>query len=117
MPPRSAVPPELADADSSPPSAFPGTSTGASKQNMSTDPKADSLVAEAEKKLKGFSLFSGSQKYEEAVEKLVKAAVSFFLHAGCSWLCLKFQSINITLILTILYTINNAILLCLCLYV
>lgn len=44
-----------------------------------TDPKGDALVAEADKKLKSFSLFGmgATQKQEDAKEMLEKAAAAY----------------------------------------
>ena len=51
-----------------------------------TDPKGDALVAEAEKKLKSFSLFgyNATQKQEDAKELLEKAAAQYKLNKNWS---------------------------------
>lgn len=56
--------------------SFTGTSSDdPTRNNPQSDPKADSLVAEAEKLTKKW--LGGSSKYEEAVEKLNKAAAMY----------------------------------------
>jgi len=48
-----------------------------SNQPYRTDPKADALVADAAKRMKSFSLFDKTTKYEEAIEMLEKAASNY----------------------------------------
>ena len=45
--------------------------------------KARELVAKAEKRLKAFSLFGASSKYEDAAEMLERAANQFKLAKAC----------------------------------
>jgi len=54
-------------------------STPAAKRNepYRTDPKADALVQDAEKRMKSFSLWDKRTKYEDAVELLEKAASNY----------------------------------------
>lgn len=47
--------------------------------------KARELVAKAEKRVKAFSLFGASTKYEDAAEMLERAANQFKLAKSCEW--------------------------------
>ena len=53
------------------------SSSSISKGPYRTDPKGDELRKDAEKRLKAFSLFSGNQKYEDAIELFEKAAAQY----------------------------------------
>lgn len=57
----------------------------------SNEDKANEWMAQAEKKLKSFSLFNSSGKYEEAAEMFVKAANLYKLAKKSNTSCNSFE--------------------------
>jgi len=58
---------------------------------MSQEVKAEELLEKADKKLKGFSLFGGSSKWEDASDMYTKAANLFKMEKKCWSLLFSFQ--------------------------
>lgn len=81
---RKPVPAEFRDSDDDDDTSFPGTSSAGPRQNTANDPRADAIVAEAEKLVSGFSLFGKADKYDQAYEKLIKAAAMYKMNKNCS---------------------------------
>lgn len=53
---------------------------------MSNEEKASEWLDKADKKLRSFSLFNSSAKYEDAADMYLKAANLFKLAKKCIWL-------------------------------
>lgn len=68
---------DLGDDDDDDVKAPSASSSSSATNNAKTDPKADELMKNADKKMKEFSLFDKTTKYEEAVDMMLKAAAMY----------------------------------------